>query len=132
MNKILRINMNNATANFQDADKSFELFGGRGLIARILTEEVPALCDTLGPENKLVFCPGLLGDTVAPCHGRLSIGGKSPLTGTIKEANAGGTFAKRMVSLGLKDLIVEGQTSSKEWSTVVLVNDTADILPATK
>lgn len=56
----------------------------------------------MGPENKLVFCPGLLGDTTTPCHGRLSIGGKSPLTGTIKEANAGGTFAKRMVSLGLR------------------------------
>lgn len=132
MNKIMRINMNIATANCQDADKSFELFGGRGLIARILTEEVPALCDPLGPENKLVFCPGLLGDTAAPCHGRLSIGGKSPLTGTIKEANAGGTFAKRMVSLGLKALIVEGQPSSQEWSIVVLGNDTAEILPATK
>jgi len=130
MDKILRINMTDATVRSQDADKSYELFGGRGLIARILTEEVPALCDPLGPENKLVLCPGLLGDTVAPCHGRLSVGGKSPLTGTIKEANAGGTFAKRMVSLGLKALIVEGQPSSKEWSIVILDKDTAEIRPA--
>jgi aldehyde:ferredoxin oxidoreductase len=101
MNKIVRINMNDATVHYQEADESYELSGGRGLIARILTEEVPALCDPLGPENKLVICPGLFGDTPAPCHGRLSIGGKSPLTGTIKEANAGGTFAKRMVRLGL-------------------------------
>ncbi len=130
MDKILRINMTDATAHYQDADTSYELFGGRGLIARILTEEVPALCDPLGPENKLVLCPGLFGDTVAPCHGRLSVGGKSPLTGTIKEANAGGTFAKRMVSLGLKALIVEGQPSSKEWSIVILDKDTTEIRPA--
>lgn len=122
--------MSDATVHYQEAHESYELFGGRGLIARILTEEVPARCEPLGPENKLVVCPGLLGDTPAPCHGRLSIGGKSPLTGTIKEANAGGTFAKRMVSLGLKALIVEGQPSSQEWSIVVLGNDTARILPA--
>ena len=132
MNKIMRINMNDASSSCKEADESFALFGGRGLIARIITEEVPATCDPLGPDNKLVFCPGLLGDTPAPNHGRLSIGGKSPLTGTIKEANAGGTFAKRMVSLGLKALIVEGKPSSEEWSIVVLGNDNAEILPAGK
>ena len=132
MNKILRINMNDARTSYQETDENYALFGGRGMIARILTEEVPATCDPLGPENKLVFCPGLLGDTPAPCHGRLSIGAKSPLTGTIKEANAGGTFAKRMVSLGLKALIVEGQPSSKDWSIVVLGNGSAEILSATK
>lgn len=132
MNKILRINMNDATARYQESDESYALSGGRSLIARILTEEVPATCAPLGPENKLIFCPGLLGDTPAPCHGRLSIGAKSPLTGTIKEANAGGTFAKRMVSLGLKAMIVEGQPFSEEWSIIVLGNDTVRILPATK
>ena len=132
MNNILRINMNDASTSCQKADESYVLFGGRGLIARILTEEVPATCDPLGSENKLVFCPGLLGDTTAPCHGRLSIGGKSPLTGTIKEANAGGTFAKRMVSLGLKALVVEGQPSPNDWSIIVLGSDSVEILQATK
>lgn len=130
MNKILRINMNSATTSCQEADETLALSGGRGLIARILTDEVPATCDPLGPKNKLILCPGLLGDTPAPCHGRLSIGAKSPLTGTIKEANAGGTFAKRLVSLGLKAVIVEGQSTSNDWSIVVLGNDSAEILPA--
>src|SRR5690242_19579516 len=98
MKKILRIDMTNARGHFQEAPESYALCGGRGLIARILTDEVPPGCDPLGPLNKLILCPGLLGDTPAPCHGRLSIGGKIPLTGTIKEANAGGTFAMRLVS----------------------------------
>jgi aldehyde:ferredoxin oxidoreductase len=132
MNTILRINMSDGRTRYQETEEGHALFGGRGLIARVLTEEVPATCDPLGPENKLVFCPGLLGDTSAPCHGRLSIGGKSPLTGTIKEANAGGTFAKRMVSLGLKAVIVEGQPPSDDWKIVVLGRETLEILPATK
>lgn len=124
--------MNDATTSCKEADESLALYGGRGLIAKVLTEEVPATCDATGAENKLVFCPGLLGDTPAPCHGRLSVGGKSPLTGTIKEANAGGTFAKRMVGLGLKALIVEGQPTSKDWSIILLSPDTSEILPAAK
>lgn len=132
MNKILRINMNNGSASFQSAGENNLLVGGRGLIAKVLSEEVPATCDALGAENKLIFCPGLLGDTTAPCHGRLSVGAKSPLTGTIKEANAGGTFAKRMVSLGLKAVIVEGQPATKDWSIVVLGDGTAEILPAAR
>lgn len=130
MDKILRINMREGSTRYQATGEGYALLGGRGLIARILTDEVPATCDPLGPENKLVICPGLLGDTVAPCHGRLSIGAKSPLTGTIKEANAGGTFAKRMVSLGLKAMIVEGHPASLEWSIIVLGSDKVEILPA--
>ena len=36
-------------------------WAGRALIARLLLEEVPATCDALGPHNKLIVAPGLLG-----------------------------------------------------------------------
>lgn len=120
MQKIMRINMTEGLIASVDAGPDYELFGGRGLIAKILTDEVDPTCDPLGPNNKLIFCPGLLGDTPAPCSGRLSIGGKSPLTGTIKEANAGGTFAQRMVGLGLKALVLEGKPTDNDWSILVL------------
>jgi aldehyde:ferredoxin oxidoreductase len=38
---------------------------------------------------------------------RISIGGKSPLTGGVKEANAGGTTGLAMACLGIKALIIE-------------------------
>jgi len=120
MQKIARINMTDGSLSFADAGPEYELFGGRGLIAKVLTDEVNPTCDPLGPGNKLIFCPGLLGDTPAPCSGRLSIGAKSPLTGTIKEANAGGTFAQRLVGLGLKALILEGKPAGDDWSILVL------------
>jgi len=63
--------------------------GGRALTSTIVAAEVPPLCHALGPENKLVIAPGLLSGTAASQSGRLSIGCKSPLTGGIKESNAG-------------------------------------------
>ena len=60
-----------------------ERLGGRGLIARILLDEVPPDCDPLGRQNKLVWAPGLLvGHRISSCD-RISVGGKSPLTGGV-------------------------------------------------
>jgi len=130
MEKILRVKMGEGTFSEQPVTETLALYGGRGLIAKILMEEVNPTCDPLGPENKLILCPGLLGDTVAPSSGRLSIGGKSPLTGTIKEANAGGTFAHKLVSLGLKALILEGQPAGDNWSILVLGSGSVELKPA--
>jgi aldehyde:ferredoxin oxidoreductase len=55
-----------------------------------------------------VVAPGLLAATSVPNSGRLSVGGKSPLTGTIKEANAGGTVAQKLARLGLAAVVVRG------------------------
>ena len=57
--------------------------GGRALTSRIVADEVHPRCHALSAENKLVFAPGLLAGTTAPSSGRMSVGGKSPLTGTI-------------------------------------------------
>lgn len=62
--------------------------GGRAMTSVLVSREVPPLAHPLGAENKLVIAPGLLSGSVAVMSGRLSVGCKSPLTGTIKEANA--------------------------------------------
>ena len=93
----------------------WEQLGGRGLIARILLDEVPATNDPLGPFNKLIFAPGLLvGHMVSSCD-RISIGGKSPLTGGVKESNAGGSTGLKLVHLGIKALILEGAPTEDKW-----------------
>ncbi|KKM09922.1 aldehyde:ferredoxin oxidoreductase [Clostridiales bacterium PH28_bin88] len=86
--------------------------GGRGLTSRVLLDEVDPTCDPLGDGNKLVIAPGLLAGTVAPCSGRLSVGAKSPLTGGIKESNAGGTVAQKLARLGIKAVIIEGKPAA--------------------
>lgn len=130
MKQLLRINMQNQTTHNQAVDQGLALVGGRSLIAKILQEEVPAKADPLGTENKLIVCPGLFADTVAPCSGRISVGGKSPLTKTIKEANAGGTMAKRMAALDLHGMVLEGQAQQGEWFVLVVDDSGVEFLSA--
>ena len=91
-----------------DVPSEYELLGGRALTSRIVNDEVPALCHPLRRHNKIVFAPGLLSGTTAPSSSRISVGGKSPLTGGIKESNGGGDVSARLAKLGVKALIIEG------------------------
>ena len=88
--RMIRVDMTNQTASVEAFPDEWKLLGGRGLSAAILLRECDPTCDPLGPDNVLVIAPGVMAGTPAPTSGRISIGGKSPLTGGIKEANAGG------------------------------------------
>ncbi len=109
MIKILRVYMDSLTVAETPVDEQYRGLGGRGLTSEIIFSEVPACCHPLDKKNKLVFSPGLLAGTAAANSGRLSAGAKSPLTGTIKESNAGGTAATRLAKLGIAALIIEGK-----------------------
>lgn len=108
MKKLLRIRLGSKTFHYEDCPGHYMDIGGRGLTSKIINDEVPPKADPLGEENKLVIAPGILAGTVAPNNGRISIGAKSPLTGTIKEANAGGSVAQRLARLGIAAVIIEG------------------------
>ncbi len=107
----LRVDLGNRTVARQPLPEKYRRLGGRGLTAAILLDETPPACDPLGEENKLVLAVGLLGGTAVAASGRLSAGAKSPLTGGIKESNAGGTTAQRLASLGLRAVVVEGRAT---------------------
>jgi len=115
MNKILRVNMSTLSTSVEEVPPAWAGLGGRGLTSTIVAAEVPPTCHPLGPNNKLVFAPGLLTGTPAANSGRLSAGAKSPLTGGIKEANAGGTSAQTLARLGIKALIIEGIPTGTGW-----------------
>lgn len=132
MEKILRLNMKMNLFSMEDTKPEYSDFGGRGLVAKILTKEVDPKCDPLGPENKLIICTGLLTGTTAPCSGRLSIGGKSPLTGTIKEANAGGVAAQMLAKLGIKALVIEDKPSDDKWYVLKISNNGYELLDGDK
>ena len=123
MNKILRVNMNDLSTKTEAVPAAWAGLGGRGLTSTIVASEVPPTCHPLGPNNKLVFAPGLLTGTPAANSGRLSAGAKSPLTGTIKESNAGGTAAQMLARLGIKALIIEGIPTGDAWYSLHVTND---------
>jgi len=95
--------------------ESWARLGGRGLLARILLDEVSPTCEPLGPANKLIFAPGLMvGHMLSSCD-RISIGAKSPLTGGVKEANAGGSTGLQLTRLGIHALILEERLGGELW-----------------
>ncbi len=106
--QFIRVNMSEQTVRVEDVPQDYVGLGGRGLTSIMINNEVPPTCDSLGPENKLIFAPGLLSGTSLVNTSRISIGAKSPLTGTIKESNAGGTVAAALGKLGITAIIVEG------------------------
>lgn len=107
MKSIIRVNTRNMTITKEAVTKEQERWGGRLLIANLLNREVPPTCEPTGRHNKLIIALGLLSDTNVTTVGQLSIGGKSPLTGGVKESNVGGFVGKRLAKLGVKAIIIE-------------------------
>jgi aldehyde:ferredoxin oxidoreductase len=110
--------MTDKTVKVEDVPAEWAGHGGRGLTSTIVAAEVPPTCHPLGPNNKLVFAPGLLTGTAAAQSGRLSAGAKSPLTGGIKESNSGGTAGQILARLGIKALIIEGMPEEDKWFSI--------------
>ena len=113
--QIWRVNSRTHEFKTEPVPASWQRLGGRGLIARILLDEVDAPCDPLGVGNKLIFAPGLLVGHMLSSTDRISVGGKSPLTGGIKEANAGGRTGLHMATMGIHALILEDKPEDDGW-----------------
>jgi len=130
MEKIIRIDMANLNVKIEESPKEYKLLGGRGLSIRILNAEVPATIHPLSSKNKLVVAPGLLAGTMAPSFGRISMGAKSPLTGTIKESNAGGTVGQKLDILNIKAVVIEGRPREKKTYILFIDPKGVQIIPA--
>jgi aldehyde:ferredoxin oxidoreductase len=129
MSRILRLNMTDRTFGWQDVPVAWGRLGGRALTSRIIWEEVPPTCHPLSRANKLVMAPGLLTGTPTANAGRISVGGKSPLTGGIKESNSGGLVSSKLARLGIKAVVVEGKPDDGRWSLVQITRDRRRISP---
>jgi len=111
---IIRVNMTDQTWKIDPLPETHQYLAGRAMTSTIVYEEVPPLCHPLGPNNKLVFSPGIATGTPAPTSARLSVGAKSPLTGGLKESNAGTSWGPDMADMNIRALIIEGQPAEKD------------------
>ncbi|MGB9616635.1 MAG: aldehyde ferredoxin oxidoreductase C-terminal domain-containing protein, partial [Desulfomonilaceae bacterium] len=125
MDKILRIDMG-AEGGPKAAPVpvgEYAGLGGRALTSAIVSKEVPPLCHPLGADNKLVIAPGLLSGSTAAMSGRISVGCKSPLTGGIKEANAGGQPSQVLARLGYAAIVLEGKPKDDNLYKIYINKD---------
>jgi aldehyde:ferredoxin oxidoreductase len=130
MKKLIRVDMASGGVKVEDLAGDYAKLGGRALTSTIVAREVPPLSHPLGPNNKLVIATGLLGGTNCPNSGRLSMGGKSPLTGGIKESNVGGNVAIKLGRLGIAAIVFEKQAADGKGFYLKVDKDGAKLLPA--
>ncbi len=131
MDKIVRINMG-AKGGPQVTEEGvgqYSGLGGRAMTSTIVAKEVPPLAHPLSADNKLVISPGMLSGSVAAMSGRISMGCKSPLTGGIKESNAGGMPSQMLARLGYAAVILEGKPEDDTLYKIVINKDGVKITP---
>ena len=118
--KILRINLSQETIKEENVENATlkKFFGGRGLGAKFLLDDLPPKTDPLGSENEVIFITGPL--TGAPVAGttRSVILGKSPLTGIYGESNNSGSFGPEIKKCGYDAIIIKGAAKKPVFITV--------------
>jgi aldehyde:ferredoxin oxidoreductase len=92
-----------------DMDVARQFLGGRGIGARLLWNLVGPEVEPLSPENVLIIATGPLTATGFQTSNRFSVSTKSPLTGTILDANSGGSWGVRFKRSGFDLMIIKGR-----------------------
>ena len=121
MRKYLHINLQDRSVEKEELHGEAIVRAGRHYIAKTLLKLGVATVDPLSPENPLIFSAGPFAGTNFSNANRLSVGCKSPLTGGIKEANAGGTFAFALGQLETAGLTLYGV--SADWVVIRITKE---------
>ena len=121
MRKYLHIDLDNRAVRTVEQTGEELVRVGRYLIAKTLLEENIAGVNPLSPANPLIFSAGPFAGTNFSNANRTSVGCKSPLTGGIKEANAGGTFGVALGQLHLSGFTLHG--AAADWVIIHLGKD---------
>ncbi len=128
--KILHVNLHDGQIDIERPPDDFYrlLVGGRAIVAYFLLRDLPAGVDPLGPENLLIFAPGIMQGTNLPGSGRHGVGGKSPLTGALASSEAGGWWGHEFKRAGFDALVVRGRA---EFPVYLFIKDgQVEIRPA--
>jgi aldehyde:ferredoxin oxidoreductase len=113
-----------------DMDMARLFVGGRGLGVRLLWSLVGPDVEPLSPENVLIFTNGPLTGTAYQTSNRFSVSTKSPLTGTILDANSGGFWGMQFKKAGYATLIVRGKAKKPVY--IGIKDDQVSIQDATE
>lgn len=127
MGKLVRVDLSSGKIKIEEIKEDVleNYLGGRGLGTKILHQEVPCNVLPFDEKNKIIFAVGPLTGTRMFTSGRFSATTKSPLTGTIFDANCGGVFAVYFKKCGIDALVIEGRAKKPVY--VILSDDNIEI-----
>lgn len=108
--KILRVNLTtNTIAEEMPPEIVYRTYmGGSAFSLYYLLKEQEPGVDPLGPENKLIFMSSVVSGVPLPGLTRYTVATRSPLTGALGKAEAGGFWGPELKMAGFDGVIVEG------------------------
>ena len=118
--KILRVDLSALTSKEEKLPDKIvkDYLGGAGFAIKYIYDEVKPGTPALGKDNKLIFAVGPLTATGAPCASRMAVTAKSPLTGAMGMALAGGMFPAEMKMAGYDMIIIEGKAEKPTYISI--------------
>ncbi len=107
--RILELDLNRQESRSCDLPEETERrwIGGRGMAGCFLRPHITKSWDD--PEMPLIFMTGPLVGTRSPASGHTCIMSRSPLTGTVGDCSAGGSFGTQLRAAGYDGLVVRGK-----------------------
>ncbi len=109
--KILKVDLSRREYTVDEKGEGFyrKYIGGRGFALYYMHKEMDPKVDPFSPENMLVFAGSILVGAQGPAIPRLTVCGKSPLTGAFGESEAGGFWAPELKKAGYDAVVVTGR-----------------------
>ncbi|WP_455391896.1 aldehyde ferredoxin oxidoreductase family protein [[Eubacterium] cellulosolvens] len=128
--KLLRVNLCTGKCTTKKLSKQInkDYLGGRGLGVKIIYDQLDPRTEPLSAKNILIFATGPLTGTTAPTGGRYEVITKSPLTGTITGANAGGYFGAKLKKAGFDGILIDGKARNPVY--LYINNDDVELRTA--
>ncbi|MEM3453090.1 MAG: aldehyde ferredoxin oxidoreductase family protein [Candidatus Hadarchaeum sp.] len=110
--KVLKVNLSSREIKIEDLPReAIRFIGGSGLATWFISKMVDPLIDPLNEKNVIVFCVGPVTGTSIPMSSRYVVASKSPLNGTLGDADAGGFWGPELKSAGFDAILVTGKST---------------------
>lgn len=121
MGKVLHVDLTTQQTWIETPPEAFyrTYMGGAAMIGHYLLTQVPAGADPLGPENRLVFCAGVLTGVPTSGAGRHGVGAKSPLSGGFAKSEVGGYWGAELKFAGWDGIVIRGVSTTSVYLAIV-------------
>jgi aldehyde:ferredoxin oxidoreductase len=118
--RILRVDLTDKSVKEEKTGEALakSYLGGAGFAIKYLYDELKPATPALDPSNRLIFALGPLTATGVPCSSRMAVAAKSPLTGAIGMALAGGHFPAELKMAGYDMLIIQGKSAEPVYISI--------------